>query len=478
MGKKNISKQNHEGFRSGYTFDEISVTSSIALQSYEKRRMNQLLDDILQSRSSRQYLKMLSYQLIPLIALVVMCSILLTQSAMVHSGARQLQMTVQNNDNVGRLISSLQVERGLSTAYLSSNRSQSTVYDELIEARRNTYEAYVLIQNWPEMLYIKELKQPNDKATVQHELLQHRQHVDDELFVWKNSMDNIIFYTNINEGLIESKIIETSQIEASIWYQLIAKQSLFRAADFYGIERALGSAFYVQCALSDDDLSWIRTVRTQGDMMLDQAINYYSRVQIAYDEYLNRSKVYNAHLHMQKMREEISNNSNICKRNNPETTATKSLGWFNNSTRLINILTDVSSEISSDILNYVERTKQDTFHKITLYSLTGTLTILACVILSIFHARKSHSLLSSISHYAKDLSEKKTELASEKKLTLKLVYQLIPKGVAKQLQAGKSVEAMVFEEVTIYFSNIEGFANFASRSTPMQVINLLNELHR
>ncbi|XP_072021984.1 uncharacterized protein [Amphiura filiformis] len=483
MGKKAKQPRRDEECPGGYTLDTVSVTSSLALETFEKRKMRQLVDDILQSRSSRQYLKMLSYQLIPLIALVVTCSILLAQSALIHSSARLLQTVVEDNDNIGRFVIKLQVERGLTTTYLSSNRTQTYIHEELLSAQRNTDKAFSLINSWPDTTFdVTYDEYALDKTSVEHKIRQHRERVNQTRYTKfqpENCFaENIHFYSNINKGLIEANIIASRQLEASVWYQLIAKQSLLLATDFYGIERALGSVFYIQCALNVENMIWFRTARTQGEMMLSQAFNYDYKVRTEYNDHLMRVDVNNALIQVEQMRAEILNNSNVCVTGKTDNIETKSLEWFNNSTRLINILSDVRSEISNDISRYVEETKQSTFRMIILYSLTATMTLLACVTLSIFHARKSHTLLSSISYYAKDLSEKKTELASEKKLTLRLVYQLIPKGVAKQLQAGKSVEAMVFEEVTIYFSNIEGFTNFAARSTPMQVINLLNQLYR
>ena len=448
--------------------DTLSVTSSVD----ERLRMKKLIDDILQSRSSRQYLKMLSYQIIPLIALVIVCSILLSQLATVHKNAHLLHKVALDNDRIGELVIALQVERGLTTTYISSNYSQTNVYSELVTARRDSDKAFDMIEDWPEDVEDDAISL-NNKTNAEKVIQQHRLNADlrhKGLTSEICSEKNLMFYTDITRRLIKTTIDESRKLEASVWHQLVAKQSILLATDFYGIERALGSVFYVQCSLSDDSLHWLRTVRTQGDMMLNLTFDYHHTSRTEYDRLLKT--VDNAHIHVEKMRSEILIKANACNRN------TKSLEWFRYSTQLINLLISVRQKISQEISQYVEDIQDNAFRMSILYSLLGTMTISACLILSVCHARKSHTLLSSISYYAKDLSEKKTELASEKKLTLRLVYQSIPVGIARQLQAGKPVEAMVFEAVTIYFSKIEGFPNFAAKSTPIQVVNLLNRFCR
>ncbi|KAF8387083.1 gcy-22 [Pristionchus pacificus] len=103
---------------------------------------------------------------------------------------------------------------------------------------------------------------------------------------------------------------------------------------------------------------------------------------------------------------------------------------------------------------------------------------------SINHGRSANLMdhvFNVLEQYASTLEDevesRMKELVEEKKKSDVLLYRMLPRQVAERLKLGQAVEPENFECVTIFFSDVVSFTTLASRSTPIQVVNLLNDLY-
>ncbi|CAG9584367.1 unnamed protein product [Danaus chrysippus] len=91
------------------------------------------------------------------------------------------------------------------------------------------------------------------------------------------------------------------------------------------------------------------------------------------------------------------------------------------------------------------------------------------------------NMLAMMEKYASNLeglvAARTEELLLEKKRTDDLLNRMLPRTVAEALKRGEPVQAENYASVTVYFSDIVGFTKLAATNTPMQVVEILNDLY-
>ncbi|CAG0891842.1 unnamed protein product [Darwinula stevensoni] len=93
------------------------------------------------------------------------------------------------------------------------------------------------------------------------------------------------------------------------------------------------------------------------------------------------------------------------------------------------------------------------------------------------HSRAQESLKRRMDALKKSIEEASHAVDLEQEKNVNLLHLIFPPDIAKRLWLGETIEAKQHKEVTMLFSDIVGFTGICASATPLQVIDMLQQLY-
>ncbi|BFZ23584.1 hypothetical protein BsWGS_26623 [Bradybaena similaris] len=424
-----------------------------------------------------QMARMLLLTILPTLALVIISSTDLSNKARKGNAAREIASIIKLSMRVGELIHTIQVERGYTALHIISTndptKSQLGRETRLLakDSFDRTDDKIKALKTWP-------LEESNGKFRDFKEFKRLLEEYRNSLLFSPDQQRTVrqemAFYLEIIDELIKwlYRAIQFTQ-EGDEWRQLVAYQLLITSKNDIGIERTLGSVFYLTGHFAHEDLLWFLGSQSRGEGNFLACQLFSPLLERRYKEKMavDGTKSKNMTDYIRLMRDEIARNEDA----NQSTTFAfeKSTWWFDNMTLFLNLLFEIQTEMATEILMSLDQSVHMVSEEISL-SIT---LVCVFVLLSPVIIISVRVLLMDIQKYAISLANQTHELNKERKRAESLLYQMLPQQVAQQLKESTTVPAESFEDVTIFFSDIVGFTTIAASCSPMEVVKLLNALY-
>ncbi|CAH1789589.1 unnamed protein product [Owenia fusiformis] len=423
------------------------------------------------SWKKKKEIKMMCLTITPLIVLLILLLWQSVEKVFEINNSNKLGTKLEISVDIGHLIDKLQKEREMCVFY--RRRLPLAIKSKLPKIFTDTDNAIEKLKNWPSNLREKSWVF-GTKETFRKYIGRHRT----ALTLWKvtesddvASNKEIAFYTSILDVFVDyfKRSLEESNYGRR-WRALVAYETIIKAKEHLGIATTLGLLFFANGKFQSlNDYLRFAQQANEAESLLIQAKNF-SPLVTAVDSQRNITS---------RQEQSVKQYKNLI--------LSRSLTIDKPTNFSIQMLVTYSEDMDG-YSDKVRRIQEDLENHIMAEVIRGTtngiiglgLTIVLLVFVVIVTPLICFRILDmthQIQQCVVSLADKTRELRTEKRRTETLLYQMLPRPVAKQLKRKVGVDAEFFEEATIFFSRITDFHEISARCSPIKIVELLNTLY-
>ena len=392
---------------------------------------------------------MMTVILLPIFALICISTVALVQSATTYLKTFSLETSMMNSFSLSTLVSSLQVERGLTAMHLTvleaiyrqQNQQQNQQENQLLlnstasfiataapivdfvlqnvtTARKNVNASIYAVIPWLPVLISDSLIKSGDDLSSY--LNSFRKYVDSGVKGVSAVKTEVNFYTNLTLSLI-SVMVQNVDVPTygSLWRHFVAFESLLFAGDAAGLVRAIGTTFFVDCFMDSDIYSFFVNVVAMTQANLDHAFLFNPDLKPQYNSLVTAVTQAPTEAAINQWIATINNralhNSSSCLSSGISDRMKIGLQWFANMTTHMSVISKLRVIVVNAMLVELAGGKKESKDSLITYSVIMIAFSIFCILLGGCYARALQNMTTKISRYAKDMSSKTVDLVNEKR---------------------------------------------------------------
>lgn len=238
------------------------------------------------------------------------------------------------------------------------------------------------------------------------------------------------------------------------------------AKEHVGIERAIGSAYF-----------------STGGFVSRQVYEWYNRELHAFQANLKSATRYSSVVSTIANSRISSGGANLTKyveyyrrivqrHSNAVPSLKNATLYFDNMTLYIDLVFLTVKDLADEIVSVLENEAQGASIGVVRSSIIIFIVLVMCPCM----VKMMRTLTDDIQRYARTLLNKTKELNKEKRRTLQLLYNFLPKSIADQVKNREEVLSDYYKDVSVAVVDVVGFSRLFDEYTPQEMVHILTSI--